>query len=183
MQMMRFYKQVLRWANESNPDVIISAHNHNDIGLAVANSLSLVEAAVRHSEEHDVPVHLQIETTVCGLGERAGNADIFALVGGLFKFAPEFEQEARWQFNPEQSVRVANAVLAIAGLEVPRQAPIVGRDINVHRSGIHSDGVLKGGHGIYTPFDPRFWGHDSSARHEKGMYQGRRGTVDAQNAS
>lgn len=170
-----FYAKVIRWVMAESTDVTISAHNHNDLGLAVANSAMLVQAAATYAREHDQRVKVQIEGTVCGLGERAGNADIFPVAAGLFKFAPDISVPVEWQFNPGSSVRAARAVMGYAGFDVPRQSPVVGQDTNVHRSGIHSDGVIKGGHQIYTPHNPTFWGHDSEAQHEDGRYQGRRG--------
>lgn len=177
--MLEFYRQVISWVTRNNPKVIVSAHNHNDIGNAVANSFALVRAASEHASKNGQDVHVQIETTVCGLGERAGNADIFTVMGNVFKFAPELDSQIVWQFNPGKSVETAQKVLSEANLTVNRQAPIVGRDTNVHRSGIHSDGVIKGGHAMYTPFDPTFWGHKQQAVHEDGKYQGKAGRAAA----
>lgn len=174
-QMQKFYKRAIQWVMESNPNVVVSAHNHNDLGLAVANSYSLVRAAAKYAEKHDKEVRTQIETTICGLGERAGNADIFPMTAQLFKFSPEFNVPVEWEFNPIRSVATAASVLSQANLTVPRQNPIVGRDTNRHRSGIHSDGIIKGGHQIYSPYDPTFWGHSDLAVHEEGKYQGANG--------
>jgi len=68
-----------------------------------------------------------------------------------------------------------SAFVGCASMRVARQNPIVGSDIATHRSGIHSDGILKGGFELYTPHDPRFWGHKHAAKHEDGMYQGKGG--------
>jgi isopropylmalate/homocitrate/citramalate synthase len=66
--------------------------------------------------------------------------------------------------------------MQFAGDQAPhRQNPIVGDDIATHRSGIHSDGVIKGGAELYVPQDPRFWGHMASMVIEDGRYQGSRG--------
>ncbi|MDQ5953807.1 MAG: 2-isopropylmalate synthase [Patescibacteria group bacterium] len=173
--MYRFYSKVIGWVMSTNPNAVISAHNHNDKGLAVANTDMLRRAAVDYANKYGVKVNIQFETTICGLGERAGNADVFPVVAGLYSPDPDSSAPVTWQFNPSNSVNVANTVMGYAGLEVPRQSPIVGSDIKTHRSGIHSDGVLKGGHRIYTPFDPTFWGHENDAVHEDGSYQGRRG--------
>lgn len=170
-----YYAQVIDWVTQENPSVTIAAHNHNDLGLAVANTHALVWAAAEWVAAHQQTLHIQLETTVCGLGERAGNADVFSVAGGLHKFIQSLPASARWQFNPSRAVQVAHDVLSEARLLVPRQSVIVGEDTNVHRSGIHSDGVIKGGHSMYTPFDPMFWGHQSQAIHEDGRYQGRAG--------
>lgn len=177
--MRTFYRQVIGWATDVNPDVTISAHNHNDLDQSTANSLSLIFAASDFALQSGRNVHTQVETTVTGIGERAGNAGVFSFVAGLFKFTNDMPTAINWNFNPGRSVQVARQVLAQAGLTVDRQSPIVGSDIMVHRSGIHSDGVIKGGHRIYTPYDPTFWGHLSDAVHEEGKYQGARGRAAA----
>lgn len=173
--MRNFYYHVIDWVMSENKDAAISAHNHNDNGMAVANTFALVSAASEYSNTFNVPVRVQLETTVCGLGERAGNADIFPVAAGLWKFASEQPSQTSWQFNPQNSVRVARQVMESAGMVVPAKSPIVGSDTFVHRSGIHSDGVIKGGHRLYTPHDPTFWGHATNAVHEDGKYQGKRG--------
>jgi 2-isopropylmalate synthase len=173
--MHEFYSKVISWVMNTNSDVTISAHNHNDLGQAVANTGMLVRAAAKYAKNQEQTVRVQLETAVCGLGERAGNADIFPVAASLFKFAKDMKVPVKWQFNPNESVAIANLVMHQAGFEVNRQSPIVGSDTNVHRSGIHSDGIIKGGHRIYTPYDPTFWGHRNNAIHEDGKYQGKAG--------
>jgi 2-isopropylmalate synthase len=174
--MLDFYSRAIGWVMSESPDVTISAHNHNDLANAVPNSLALIMAATNYAAANDVDVNTQIESTICGLGERAGNADVFPVVASLFKLNPRLNGvELQFEFNPGRSVNTANYIMGQAGLIVDRQSPVVGSDILTHRSGIHSDGVIKGGHQIYTPFDPQFWGHNKSARHEDGLYQGRSG--------
>lgn len=173
--MANFYGNVIDWAHSINPDIVISAHNHNDLDMATANSLSLVEIAARVALQQQREIKVQIETALCGLGERAGNADVFPVVANLFKNAKDMDSMIRWEFNPGMSKSVAQRVMSFAGLEVHRQSPVVGEDTNVHRSGIHSDGVIKGGFTIYSPIDLSFWGHEKSARHEDGKYQGKNG--------
>ena len=177
--MRGYYARAINWVMATNPEATISAHNHNDMGMAVANSIALVTAASEYVQRTGRSVNVQLEGTICGLGERAGNADIFPMAAYIFKLISE-QGGVEMSFNPSSSVDVANFVMSAAGLEVPRQSPVVGRDTNVHRSGIHSDGIIKGGHRIYTPFDPVFWGHDADARHEDGEYQGRAGRAAAQ---
>jgi len=178
--MFQFYSKVIDWVIRTNPNAIISAHNHNDLGQAVANTNMLVRAAAEYAYAYNKKVRIQLETTIGGLGERAGNADVFPVVAGLFKFSPDMAIPVQWEFNPEKSVEAANTIMGYANLAVHRQSPIVGSDINKHRSGIHSDGVIKGGHRLYTPLDPTFWGHKDNAVHEEGKYQGKRGREAAQ---
>ena len=170
-----FYHKVIDWVISSNPSVIVSAHNHNDQGLAVANSLSFIRAASDYAKSHSKDIKVQVETTICGLGERAGNADVFPFVAALHSFGDQLPATIVWNFNRELSVDVANNVMAHAKFCVNRQNPIVGRDIMRHRSGIHSDGIIKGDHRIYTPINPTEWGHSENAIHETGKYQGNRG--------
>jgi len=176
--MKKFYTRVIDCVVRTNPEATTSAHNHNDLGLAVANTNMLVGAAIEYAIAHSQTVRLQCETTICGLGERAGNADVFPVVAGLFKFNPKTGLPVRWQFNPKKSVWTAGEVMGYADMTVDRKSPIVGSDINKHRSGIHSDAIEKGGEGgheLYTPFHPVFWGHEQNAVHEDGKFQGRRG--------
>lgn len=176
--MYDFYRRVIRWVVSVNSDATISAHNHNDLGMAVANTLALVRAAADHASHHSVRIRTQLETVISNAGERAGNADIFPVAAALFQFSSEMAAKINWQFNPAKSVKVATTVLGFANLEVPHKNPIVGAGINEHLSGVHSDAILKGGkkgHELYTPFDPVFWGHTEHAVHGDGKYQGRRG--------
>jgi 2-isopropylmalate synthase len=173
--MKTFYSRAIGWIMSENSDVILSAHNHNDRDMATANTMAMIYAAIEYAKKNQRLVKLQVEATICGLGERAGNTDIFPVAASLYKDTTENSVDVQWAFNRDQSVTVATKVLGLAGLDVPRQSPIVGEDTNVHRSGIHSDGVIKGGHEIYTPHDPKYWGHSESARHEEGKYQGASG--------
>lgn len=181
--MKKFYSKVIKWVMRTNPLATISAHNHNDMDNATANTMALVNAAVKYALIHDQTVRIQLETTVCGLGERAGNTDVFPAMANLHKFSPDMKVPVKWEFNPDRSVQTANEVMASAGLSVDRQSPIVGSDINVHRSGIHSDAVLKGGSELYSPHDATFWGHGETAVHEDGEYQGKRGREAARSAT
>jgi 2-isopropylmalate synthase len=109
---------------------IISVHCHNDLGLAVANSLAAVGAGAR-----------QIECTVNGLGERAGNAAMEEIVMGL-RTRPD-----RLPFHTgvktEHISRASRLVSTITGFVVQPNKAIVGKNAFAHESGIHQDGVLK----------------------------------------
>lgn len=180
--MYNFYTQALHWISDTNKNVVLSAHNHNDIDMSTANSIALVQAAANHASQIGSSVNVQVESTICGLGERAGNADIFPFAAGLFQFAKDMPVPIVWEFNPVNSYRVAREVMSFGQMDVHRQNPIVGDDINTHRSGIHADGVIKGGPGIYTPQDAQFWGHSESARFEEGKYQGKAGNAAVKRA-
>jgi 2-isopropylmalate synthase len=119
---------------------VLSVHCHNDLGLAVANSLAAVKAGAR-----------QIECTVNGLGERAGNAAMEEIVmairtrNDLLPF--------RTSVRTEHIMRASRLVSAVTGFTVQPNKAIVGATAFAHESGIHQDGMLKhaGTYEIMTP--------------------------------
>jgi 2-isopropylmalate synthase len=118
----------------------ISVHCHNDLGLAVANSLAAVGAGAR-----------QVECTINGLGERAGNASLEEIVMALRT------RQDRMPFatgiKTEYITRASRLVSAITGFVVQPNKAIVGANAFAHESGIHQDGMLKhaGTYEIMTP--------------------------------
>lgn len=118
-------------ANVPNSDkAIFSVHCHNDLGLAVANSLSAVLHGAR-----------QVECTVNGLGERAGNASLEEIVMAVRTRKDIFPVQTR--INTEQIVSVSRLVSTITGFPVQPNKAVVGANAFAHESGIHQDGVLK----------------------------------------
>lgn len=109
---------------------IISVHCHNDLGLAVANSL----AAVRNGAQ-------QIECAVNGIGERAGNAALEEIVMGLNTRRDSFGFETN--LNLQEIYRTSRLVSNLTGMSVQPNKAIVGKNAFAHESGIHQDGVLK----------------------------------------
>ena len=107
-----------------------SAHCHNDLGMAVANSLAAVEAGAR-----------QVECTVNGLGERAGNAAMDEIVMALRTRKDFFALETG--IVTEQIYAASRLVSQITGIPIPINKPIVGENAFAHEAGIHQDGVLK----------------------------------------
>ena len=115
----------------SNIDkAVISTHCHNDLGLAVANSLAAVEAGAR-----------QIECTINGLGERAGNAALEELVMALKTRHDYYGVETK--INTPKLCNVSRLVSSITGMLVQRNKAIVGQNAFAHEAGIHQDGILK----------------------------------------
>ena len=110
---------------------IISVHCHNDMGLAVANSLAAVRAGAR-----------QVECTVNGIGERAGNASLEEIVMTL-KTRSDFFNGLRTNVNTKEIVKASRLVSRMSGLVVQRSKAIVGENAFAHSSGIHQDGILK----------------------------------------
>ena len=110
---------------------IISVHCHNDLGLAVANSLAAVHAGAR-----------QVECTVNGIGERAGNAAMEEIVMTL-KTRSDFFGGVRTNVNTREIVKASRLVSRMSGLVVQRSKAVVGENAFAHGSGIHQDGILK----------------------------------------
>ncbi len=109
---------------------VFSVHCHNDLGLAVANSLAAVLAGAR-----------QVECTINGLGERAGNASLEEIVMAVRTRHDVFQLETR--IDTTQIVPASRLVANITGFPVQPNKAIVGANAFAHESGIHQDGVLK----------------------------------------
>ncbi|WP_172203817.1 2-isopropylmalate synthase [Niveibacterium sp. COAC-50] len=110
--------------------VIWSTHCHNDLGMAVANSLAAVQAGAR-----------QVECTINGLGERAGNASLEEVVMAVRTRPDVFAVETG--IDASQIVACSKLVSTITGYPVQPNKAIVGANAFSHESGIHQDGVLK----------------------------------------
>ena len=109
---------------------VLSVHCHDDLGLAVANSLAGVQIGAR-----------QVEVAVNGLGERAGNASLEEVVMALITRKDHYEVEVG--VNTGQLANTSRLVSNMTGYEVPPNKAVVGRNAFLHESGIHQDGVLK----------------------------------------
>src|SRR5262245_18522531 len=110
--------------------VVVSTHCHDDLGLAVANSLAGIRAGAR-----------QVECTVNGLGERAGNASLEEIVMALRTRPTVFR--CHTAIHTRELVPSARLVSHCAGVPVPPNKAIVGANAFAHESGIHQDGMLK----------------------------------------
>ncbi len=110
--------------------VILSTHNHNDLGLAVANTLASVAAGVR-----------QIECTINGIGERAGNASLEEVAMAIRTRRDAIGCQSR--IVTENILKTSKLLSAITGFDVQPNKAIVGRNAFAHESGIHQDGILK----------------------------------------
>ncbi len=109
---------------------VFSVHCHNDLGLAVGNSLAAVMQGAR-----------QVECTINGLGERAGNASLEEIVMAVRTRADVFPVETR--IDTTHIVPTSRLVSSVTGFPVQPNKAIVGANAFVHESGIHQDGVLK----------------------------------------
>jgi 2-isopropylmalate synthase len=127
------YASLIRGIRENVPgaeSLVISTHCHDDLGLAVANTLAGVAAGAR-----------QIECTVNGIGERAGNASLEEVVMALRTRRQFYGLETR--ANTRELVRTSRMVSACTGVYVPPNKAIVGANAFAHEAGIHQDGVIK----------------------------------------
>lgn len=122
--------RTLRERIPNSDKVIFSVHCHNDLGLAVANSLAAVANGAR-----------QIECTVNGLGERAGNAALEEVVMAVRTRQDFFSCDTR--IDTKHIVPASKLVSSITGFPVQPNKAIVGANAFAHESGIHQDGVLK----------------------------------------
>ncbi len=117
--------------NVSNIDkAIISAHCHDDLGMAVANSLAAMRAGAR-----------QIECTINGIGERAGNAALEEIVMAIKTRGDFYGVETN--VDATMITRISKLVSSITGFAVQYNKAIVGANAFAHESGIHQDGILK----------------------------------------
>ncbi len=107
-----------------------SVHCHDDLGLAVANSLAAVRVGAT-----------QVECTVNGIGERAGNAAMEEIVMALYTRRDFFHAETG--INTREIARTSKLVSHLTGMPVPPNKAVVGANAFAHESGIHQDGVLK----------------------------------------
>ncbi|ORF37702.1 2-isopropylmalate synthase [Snodgrassella alvi] len=124
-----FFRELIQKTPGSDK-VIWSAHCHNDLGLAVGNSLAAVSGGAR-----------QVECTINGLGERAGNASLEEVVMALKTRHDIFGLETN--IDTTQIVPTSKMVSTVTGYPVQPNKAIVGANAFAHESGIHQDGVLK----------------------------------------
>ncbi len=127
------FAELVRYVIENTPGgdrVEWSVHCHDDLGLAVANSLAAVRVGAT-----------QVECTVNGIGERAGNASMEEIVMALFTRRDFFQAETA--INTRELYRTSRLVSQLTGMLVPPNKAVVGQNAFAHESGIHQDGVLK----------------------------------------
>lgn len=113
-----------------NPDVVISVHCHDDLGLSTANSLAAVRAGAS-----------QVECTINAIGERAGNTSLEEIVMGIKTRADYYD--AYTNVDSTQIYRASRLVSTITGVAVPPNKAIVGDNAFAHEAGIHQHGVLE----------------------------------------
>jgi 2-isopropylmalate synthase len=122
--------QTIRRQVRSIERVVISVHCHNDLGLAVANSLAAVAAGAR-----------QVECTINGIGERAGNASLEEVVMAMRVRPDRYSYETA--ITTEQLFRSSQLLTELTGVAVQPNKAIIGRNAFAHEAGIHQDGMIK----------------------------------------
>ena len=137
------YEALIRMVRERVPNsdkAVFSVHCHNDLGLAVANSLAGIKGGAR-----------QVECTINGLGERAGNAAMEEIVMAL-RTRHDLTQKTTG-IKTEDIMKASRTVSAITGFAVQNNKAVVGANAFAHEAGIHQDGMLKhaGTYEIMTP--------------------------------
>jgi 2-isopropylmalate synthase len=110
--------------------IILSTHCHNDLGMAVANSLAAIRAGAR-----------QIEGTINGIGERAGNVGLEEIVMAIR--TREDQLPFYTSIESREIYKTSKLLSTLTGLAIPRNKPIVGKNAFAHESGVHQDGVIK----------------------------------------
>jgi 2-isopropylmalate synthase len=128
------YGALIRDIRANVPNItkaIISVHCHDDLGMAVANSLAGIKNGAR-----------QVEGTINGVGERAGNAAIEEIVMAIHT-RHDFFENVQTNINTRELYRTSCMVADMLGMPVPANKAIVGRNAFAHSSGIHVDGFLK----------------------------------------
>ncbi len=145
------YGQKIRYIAENVKDVhkaVISTHCHNDLGLAVANSIAAVQNGAR-----------QIECTINGIGERAGNTSLEEVVMIMKKKA---NARGYTNINTQYLYPTSQLVSQLMNMPVQANKAVVGRNAFAHSSGIHQDGVIKNREN-YEIIDPLEVGVDKSS--------------------
>jgi 2-isopropylmalate synthase len=141
---------------------ILGAHTHNDLGLATANTLAAIAGGAR-----------QVECTINGLGERAGNASLEEVVVALKTRGDWADlQNAYFSVNTREIYRTSQMVSQYAGVVIQPNKAVVGGNAFAHESGMHQDGLLKE-RSTYEILNPEELGIDSQSKLVLGKHSGR----------
>ncbi len=157
------YYELIKYLMNNVPNIdkaVVSLHCHNDLGMAVANSLSGILAGAR-----------QVECTINGIGERAGNASLEEIVMAI-KTRKDFFK-VYTDVNIKEIYRTSRLLTKLTGLTVQRNKAIVGENAFAHEAGIHQDGMIKE-RMTYEIMKPQDIGV-SESRLVLGKHSGRRG--------
>lgn len=140
----KFVDLVEKVYNALPKDIIISVHNHNDLGMATAVTVESYFAGA-----------IQLECALNGLGERAGNTNMYEVAVALHNSGVNVP------LNLEKIYELALTISDMSGVKIYEKAPLIGNDALAHRSGIHQDGAIKTKDmekGAYRPIHPSLIG-------------------------
>ena len=129
------------------PDIVVSTHCHNDLGLAVANTLAGIQAGAK-----------QVEVTFNGIGERVGNAAAEEVIMTLKTRGDYYKKDISY-INTKAIIKTSKLVEKLSKIRIAYNKAIVGRNAFLHESGIHQDGLLKSSQ-VYQLINPRDIGLD-----------------------
>ncbi|MFO7754169.1 MAG: 2-isopropylmalate synthase [Desulfobacteraceae bacterium] len=127
------FSELVKYVTDNTPNMdraVLSVHCHNDLGLATANTLAAVEAGAR-----------QVEVTINGIGERAGNTSLEEVVMALATRPNFFPHTCG--VNTTKIYPTSRLVSMVTGIMVQPNRPVIGANAFAHEAGIHQDGVLK----------------------------------------
>jgi len=147
---MDFIEMVKKMKDALPQDVIIAVHCHNDLGMASATTVESYFAGTT-----------QLECSLNGLGERAGNTNLYEVAVALYNSGVDVP------LNMENIYETALLASEMANVPIWEKAPIIGYDALAHRSGIHQDGVVKTKHldkGAYRAFNPELIGRGDAEK-------------------
>ncbi|MBX6342415.1 MAG: 2-isopropylmalate synthase, partial [Thermomicrobiaceae bacterium] len=158
------YARLIAYLRANTPGiekVVVSVHCHDDLGMATANTLAAIQAGAR-----------QVEVTINGIGERAGNTSLEEVVMALHTRRDVY-REVLPRIVTEQLVPISKLVSRVTGIVVQPNKAIVGANAFAHEAGIHQDGMLKH-RGTYEIMTPQSVGWEAS-RLVLGKHSGRAG--------
>lgn len=147
---MEFVEMVKKMKNSLPEDIIISVHCHNDLGMASATTVESYFAGAT-----------QLECCLNGLGERAGNTNMYEVAVALYNSGVNVP------LNMQNIYETSLLISEMSNISIWEKAPIIGHDALAHRSGIHQDGVVKTKHlkkGAYRAFNPELIGRSEAEK-------------------
>lgn len=166
---MEYINMVQKVRNALPEDVIISVHCHNDLGMASATTV----------ESYFVGA-TQLECCLNGLGERAGNTNLYEVAVALYN------SDVDVPLNMQNIYETALLASEMANIPIWEKAPIIGHDALAHRSGVHQDGVIKTRHlekGAYRAFNPELIGRNEAEKLGFTSQSGKTAIYDLINAT
>jgi len=126
-----YFNMVSLIVKNLDKDIVVATHCHNDLGLAVANTLAGIKAGAR-----------QVEVTINGIGERAGNAATEEVIMALVMRQDIYEKDISG-INTKEIIKTSKLIEELSKIDIAYNKAIVGRNAFLHESGIHQDGLLK----------------------------------------